>query len=194
LTTKKPAVLDPTKEFDFLVLPGLSNAGVEHWQSYWCMSFANAARVLQDEWDMPDPAAWLARLDAAIAGGKRPAILICHSLSCSLAAHWAARNRPGRVKAVFMVSPSDVESPAHTPDSVRGFAPIPLVKFPVPVLVAASTNDPYVPIARAEELARAWGAEFCNVGELGHINSATRLGYWPQGLLLFGRLLARVER
>ncbi len=184
---------DATADYDFLILPGLGNSGVDHWQSYWCLSFRNASRVLQDDWDAPVLADWLARLDAAIAGGTRPAVLICHSLSVSLAAHWAARNRPGRVAAVFLVAPTDVEDKTHLPDSVRGFAPMPRTPFPVPALVAASTDDPYVSRARAESFAKAWGADFCNVGELGHINSATQLQYWPQGLLLLGQLLARIK-
>jgi hypothetical protein len=181
------------RDFDFLLLPGLGNSGVDHWQSYWSLSFPNATRVLQDDWDAPVPAQWLDRLDAAIATGARPAILICHSLGCALAAHWAARNRPGRVAAAFLVAPSDVDSPDHTPESVRGFAPMPLGRFPVPSLVVASSNDPFVSMARAQFFAQAWGAEFCGAGELGHIHSASRLAFWPQGLLLLGQLLAQVK-
>jgi predicted alpha/beta hydrolase family esterase len=184
-------VRDATQDFDLLVLPGLGNSGVDHWQSFWCNAFRNATRVLQDDWETPQLPDWLARLDAAVAGGTRPAVLICHSLSCSLAAHWAARNNPGRVAAAFLVAPSDVESPAHTPDSIRNFAPMPQAKFPVPALVVASVDDTFVTFARAKEFATAWGADFCNAGELGHINSASRLGYWPQGLLMLGQLLAR---
>jgi predicted alpha/beta hydrolase family esterase len=50
---------DATSDYDFLVLPGLGNSGVDHWQSYWCMAFRNATRVLQDSWDNPRPDAWL---------------------------------------------------------------------------------------------------------------------------------------
>jgi hypothetical protein len=186
-------MLDATADYDFLVLPGLGNSGVDHWQSYWCLSFRNASRVLQDDWDAPVLSDWLKRLDTAIENGTRPAVLICHSLSCSLAAHWATRNKPGRVVAALLVAPSDVEDPTHIPDSVRGFAPIPLAPFPVPALAVASTDDPYVSIPRAQHFAQAWGADFCNVGELGHINSASRLEFWPQGLLLLGQLLARAK-
>jgi predicted alpha/beta hydrolase family esterase len=185
---------DATNDFDFLVLPGLGNSGVDHWQSYWCLSFRNATRVLQDDWDNPKLPDWLGNLDAAIARGTRPAVLICHSLSCSLAAHWAARNNKGRVAAAFLVAPSDVESPAHTPDTTRNFGPIARVRFPVPSLVVASTNDEYVAVSRAEAFAQSWGADFCNAGELGHINSASRLGYWPQGQLMLGQLLARIPQ
>jgi uncharacterized protein len=185
---------DATADYDFLVLPGLGNSGVDHWQSYWCLAFRNTTRVLQDDWEAPVMSDWLTRLDAAIAGGTRPAVLICHSLSCALAAHWATRNAPGRVVAAMLVAPSDVEDPTHTPDCVRNFAPIPLARFPVPALTVASTDDPYVSVDRAQTFSEAWGADFCNAGELGHINSASRLGFWPQGLLLLGQLLARIAR
>lgn len=184
---------DATNDFDFLVLPGLGNSGVEHWQSYWCNAFRNASRVLQDDWDNPKLAGWLGRLDAAIAGGTRPAVLICHSLSCSLAAHWALQNDPGRVKAVLLVAPSDLERP-DAPAATRDFLPMPRQRFPVPTLVVASTDDTYVTPARAREFADAWGADYCKLPELGHINTASRLGYWPQGLLLLGQLLARIDR
>ena len=120
---------DATDVFDFLILPGLGNSGVDHWQSHWCAAFRNATRVLQDDWEQPQPDAWLNNLDAAIKQGIRPAILICHSLSCALAAHWATRNEPGRVKAALLVAPSDVDRPENTPDSVRAFAPMPLTRL-----------------------------------------------------------------
>ncbi len=183
---------DATNEFDFLILPGLGNSGVDHWQSYWCLAFRNATRVLQDDWDKPTLASWLNRLDAALAGGTRPAILICHSLSCTLAAHWAARNTPGRVKAVLLVAPSDLERP-DAPPATRDFLPMPQQEFPVPTLVVASTDDNFVRPARAREFAKAWGADYCELPELGHINTVSRLGYWPQGLLLLGRLIERIE-
>lgn len=191
--TMRGPVRDATAAYDFLVLPGLGNSGVDHWQSSWCMALRNASRVIQDDWDQPQPELWMQRLDAAIATGTRPAALICHSLSVSLAAHWAARNAPGRVKAAFLCAPSDVDRPENTPDSVRPFAPMPLKPFPVPALVAASTDDPFVAVERARHFAAAWGADYCELPELGHINSATRLGLWPQGLLLLGQLLARIR-
>ena len=183
---------DVTGDYDFLVLPGLGNSGVEHWQSYWCMAFRNATRVLQDDWDAPQLGAWLTRLDAAIAGGTRPAILVCHSLSCSLAAHWAARGKAGRVRAAFLVAPSDLERP-DAPPGTRNFLPVPLRPFPAPALVVASTDDAYVTPLRARQFAQSWGADYCELPELGHINTVSRLGLWPQGLLLLGRLIERAK-
>jgi len=47
--------------------------------------------------------------------------------------------------------------------------------------VVASTNDPYMALRRARELADAWGAEFVDVGPLGHINVEAGFGPWPAG-------------
>lgn len=186
-------MIDLLRAYDLLIHPGLGNSGVDHWQSYWCMAFPNATRVIQDEWDEPRRDAWLARLDAAIANGTRPAILVCHSLACALAVHWASRGNTGRIKAIMLVAPADVDSPAHTPDCVRNFAPLPQTRLPLPTLVVASSNDTYLAMDRARALAQAWGADLCAVGDLGHINSEMRLGLWPQGLVLLGQLAARIE-
>ena len=59
-----------------------------------------------------------------------------------------------------------------------------------------SLRPPTIPIvtpARAREFAEAWGADYCELPELGHINTASRLGFWPQGLLLLGRLIERIK-
>ncbi len=95
--------------------------------------------------------------------------------------------------AAFVVAPANVEADDRTPESTRSFAPIPRKPFPVPTLVVASTNDPYIAFDRARGFAESWGADFCNAGALGHINAETRLGYWPQGLLMLGQLLARID-
>ncbi len=185
-------MIPSSEAFDFLLLPGLGNSGVDHWQSHWSMAFPNASRVLQDEWDHPRREDWLDRLDRHVADGRRPAILIGHSLGTALAVHWLASRPPGRVKAALLVAPSDVESAAHTPEDVRDFAPLPRTRLPVPAIVVASRNDPYVDPGRAKTFAENWGADFFDAGELGHINGASKLGLWPQGLLVLGRLLARI--
>ena len=186
-------MIDPMATYDFLLIPGLGNSGVDHWQSHWSMAFPNASRVLQDDWDQPKREIWLRRLDRYVGDGERPVILIGHSLGTALAVHWLASRSRGRVKAALLVAPSDVESAAHTPDEVRDFAPLPQTRLPVPAIVVASGNDPYVDFTRASNFAAAWGAEVCDAGELGHINGASRLGLWPQGLLVLGRLLAKIE-
>ena len=64
-----------------LIVPGLGGSGPEHWQSRWQARHNDARRVEQADWNKPDRANWIARVDAAVADSKRPPILVVHSLS-----------------------------------------------------------------------------------------------------------------
>lgn len=180
---------------DFLVVPGRENAPAEHWQSHWLGAFPNSSRVLQDNWSRPEVGAWTSRLDAAVGGAPRRVVLIGHSVAVATIIRWAAAHRElasTRVAAAFLAAPTNVDDPDPSFDAVRNFGPMPLERLPFPALVAASRDDPRVTFAQARRFAEAWGADFADVGELGHIGSAARLGIWPAGLLLLGGLLARV--
>ena len=171
-----------------LILPGYGDSGPEHWQSLWEVSDPAFRRVVQRDWEHPELAEWLETLDRHIAGCEGPPVLVAHSLACSLVAHWV--NRFGRaVKGALLVSPADVDSPAHTPDGVRSFSPIPLVRFPFASIVVASTDDPYVTLERAEFFARSWGSRFVTIPQGGHLNASSGLGEWPEGKKLLKGLL-----
>src|SRR5213075_118568 len=49
-----------------LILPGINDSGPAHWQSLWEATIPGARRVLQDDWDNPDRAAWVAALARAV--------------------------------------------------------------------------------------------------------------------------------
>ncbi|SMH36078.1 RBBP9/YdeN family alpha/beta hydrolase [Azospirillum agricola] len=175
-----------------LILPGLGNSGPDHWQSWLAGRMPGLVRVEQADWDHPTPADWVARLEAAVAAAPGPVLLVAHSLSCILVAHWAEvpGASVGKVAAALLVAPPDVESPAHTPPEVRGFAPVPTSPLPFPAVVVGSRNDPYCPAARACGFAALWGADFIDAGEVGHINPAAGFGPWPMGEKLVRDLLA----
>lgn len=180
--------------FDFLFLPGRGNSGASHWQTRWLGSFPNASRLIQQDWDTPDPVDWVRRLDKAVESAPRRLVLVAHSLSTIATARWAAEASPqalAKVAAAFLVAATDVDNPDPSFDLVRPFAPVPMKPLPYPALVVASRNDPRVSLARAEAFATAWAAEFRDVGALGHMGNDDRLGLWPEGLLLLGRLLGR---
>jgi len=94
----------------------------------------------------------------------------------------------GGVKGALLVAPADVDSPAHTPDEVRDFSPVPLVRFPFPSIVVASSDDPFSPLARAALFARSWGSRFVVLERAGHINADAGFGVWPQGRMLLREL------
>jgi predicted alpha/beta hydrolase family esterase len=169
-----------------LILPGLYDSGPEHWQTRWEAEHPAFVRVRQRDWETPDRAEWVATLAAAIASSPEPAVLVAHWA----AAHGGSRApRVPRVKAALLVAPSDVEAPSY-PAGPTGFAPTPLAPLPFSSIVVASTDDVYVSVQRAEHFAAAWGSRFEVVGALGHLNSASGLGSWPQGFALLQELLA----
>jgi len=184
----------PPTTFDFLALPGRGNSGPDHWMSHWCGAFPNSSRVLQAEWDRPDPKDWIARVDAAVSQAPRRVVILAHSLAVTTTVKWAAAATPAQLEKIagaFLVSATNVEDPDPSFDTVRPFAPMPMGKLPFPAALVASRNDPRVTLERARECAAAWGAELMEAGDLGHMGNEARLGLWPEGLLMLGRLLAR---
>lgn len=169
-----------------LILPGLFNSGPEHWQSRWEAVHPEFRRVIQEDWERPRCADWMARLDAAVAATPN-AVLVAHSSSCALVAHWVARGGSGRVRGALLVAPSDPEAPSY-PVGPTGFAPMPRTRLPFPSVVVASTNDQYVSVERARGFAEAWGSRLVIVGDAGHINSQSGLGDWPAGFALLQEL------
>jgi predicted alpha/beta hydrolase family esterase len=59
-------------------------------------------------------------------------------------------------------------------------------------MLVASDNDPLCSIDRAVEFATCWGADFHQAGDAGHINVESGHGPWPEGLLMFTRLMQRI--
>jgi predicted alpha/beta hydrolase family esterase len=113
-------------------------------------------------------------------------ILVGHSLACSAIGYWAKQYQR-KIKGALLVAPSDTESEAY-PTGTSGFSPMPLNKLPFPSITVMSTNDAYVEIDRAKIFANAWGSELINIGNAGHINSESNLGFWEFGLELLTRL------
>jgi predicted alpha/beta hydrolase family esterase len=176
-----------------LVLPGLGGSGAEHWQTRWEACEPACVRVEQRDWDRPELAEWLRTVDAAIAAAGGPVVLVAHSLACALVAHGARRPAWAPVVGALLVAPADVDSPSHTPDETRGFAPMPTAPLPFAATVVSSRNDPFVSFERARELAELWGAQFVDAGSVGHINAESGLGDWVEGRRLLGALVARAS-
>jgi predicted alpha/beta hydrolase family esterase len=58
--------------------------------------------------------------------------------------------------------------------------PVPRARLPFRSIVAASRNDPLAVFDRVAELARDWGGELVDLGEVGHLNPASGYGEWPR--------------
>jgi predicted alpha/beta hydrolase family esterase len=170
-----------------LIHPGLGDSGEKHWQTLWELRFPVFSRVQQRNWDTPVCSEWIDTMDEYITKhDPAKVILVCHSLACCTIGYWAKKyNR--KIKGALLVAPSDTEAPSY-PAGTTGFKPMPMEKLPFSTITVMSTNDEYVTIDRARTFANAWGSELINLGDTGHINAASNLGFWEFGLELLKRL------
>lgn len=174
-----------------LTVPGYTGSGPGHWQTLWERRDRAIRRVIQADWDDPSCRAWVEGLDRAVRGVRAPVVLIAHSLGCATVAHWLQKTEdPGAVVGAMLVAPADVDR-GPWPVDVSDFRPMPTALLGVESTVVASQDDPWVEPARAERLARSWGSRFVDVGERGHLNTASGLGEWPEGRGILGALLTR---
>lgn len=169
-----------------LLVPGFRNAGPGHWLSLW-EGARGGRRVEMPNWDHPHRADWVGALDEAVAACEGPPLLVGHDLGCLAIVHWAA-GQAREVRGALLVAPLDVDTPeAAAP--LRGFGPIPHGTLPFPAILAASSNDPFLRLGRARELAADWGARFVDLGPRGHLDLASGHGEWPLGEALLQELM-----
>jgi uncharacterized protein len=169
-----------------LTLPGYCGSGPDHWQTRWEQQHPEYRRIQMPNWDEPELGAWLSRLDAAVRAAEQPPIVVAHSLGCLAVAHFASRG--GKLHSALLVAVPDPES-AKFPAPATSFSPVPLSQLGFPSLVVASRNDAYGSFPFAQRCAAAWGSELVDVGAVGHINTESGLGAWPEGQRLLAGLL-----
>ena len=79
------------------------------------------------------------------------------------------------------------------PVATRPFRGVPRDPLPFPSMLIASATDPFCSVERAAEFAACWGSDFHLAGDAGHINVASGHGPWPEGLMMFTRLMQRLR-
>lgn len=159
-----------------LIVPGLRNSGPLHWQSWLQAQHAGAVRVEQDDWAEPDLDAWAIRIGKTLEGhGERRWLVVAHSFGClALVRHLVltSRARTGRLTAALLVAPAD-------PDAFAASALLPQTRLSIPTTLVASQNDPWMRLEAAQLWAQRWGSNWLNLGNAGHINSASGHGPLP---------------
>ena len=179
----------PPTDAVVLIVPGYTNSGPAHWQTLWERADpVHVRRVEQRDWDNPDPREWTERLLRAIDEARESHIfLVGHSLGAVTIAKIAARITDRRVRGALLVAPCEVEQP-ETLVALRPFAPMPSDPLPWPSIVVASSDDPYLSLDRAKQLAQWWRARLEIIEGAGHINTASGHGPFPLGERLLGEL------
>lgn len=187
----------PSSEFSgrpplILTVPGLNGSGPAHWQTLWEAQRSDCVRADLGQWSAPRRNAWVTRLDQAIRTAQVPVILAAHSLGCLAVAWWAElAGQPWGwpVAGALLVAPPDVER-SGAAQEIAGFGPAPRTILPFPSIVVASEDDPYCLPQRAFDMARDWGSAFVNVGNYGHLNAASGIGWWHEGQALLDRIIS----
>jgi uncharacterized protein len=163
----------------FITLPGIGGSGETHWQTLWERSHSSMTRFQPPDWDRPQLSDWVGALQQAVDAAAPPIILVAHSLSCLLVAHWAAQTA-STVAGAFLVAVPDPDAPVF-PSAATSFRAVPEGALPFPSIIIASTDDPYSTLEYAQTRAQQWGSRLISIGASGHINASSNLGDWPQG-------------
>jgi uncharacterized protein len=163
----------------FIMLPGIGGSGEDHWQTLWERSNPSMKRFDPPDWDRPELAAWCRALQEAVDASDESIILVAHSLSCLLVAHWAAQSKT-LVAGAFLVAVPDPQAPIF-PAAANSFRAVPKCPLPFRSIIVASTDDPYSGVEYVERCAREWGSMLVNIGKHGHINASSNLGEWSEG-------------
>ncbi|HLO45738.1 MAG TPA: alpha/beta hydrolase [Leadbetterella sp.] len=174
----------------YLIIPGYKGSDDMHWQTLWQSGpLFNSERIEFEDNLSLKKGDWVKPILQKLINSDEKYTIIAHSLGCLAFVHTYAKYVIKNVNAALLVAPPDVEQNSYAL-FLSDFAPIPKFEFDIPTFVVASTSDPYCTIRRAENIADYWNSTFINIGDKGHINSASRLGSWPNGL----RFLQQLEK
>lgn len=174
------------ESFPLVIVPGLRNSDEHHWQSLWQTRLPNSKRIQVDDWDTPDLDKWKAGIRAELNKLDKPAVIIAHSFG-TLASASIAAEFPDQIAALFLVAPAD-------PDKFRIAQRLPKTPLRVPAKIIASSNDPWLTDSKAAYWALQWGTDFLRLKNVGHINSESNLGFWPEGIQLLHQLLRNAKK
>lgn len=164
----------------FIIVPGFTNSGPQHWQTCIENKYVNTRRVQQDDWQKPDRERWAHRVGETVEATPGDVVLVAHSCGAVATAQWLAVNPHERVKAAVLVAPADVDAP-YALDAIQPQRPLPGTRLPLPTLLICSDNDEHLTLPRAQQLAAWWGSELKVIAGGGHLHSAAGFGDWPAG-------------
>lgn len=169
-----------------IIVPGLHNSDENHWQSRWQSLLPHSQRIEVDDWSTPDLEKWRSAIRKSLDANSQPAVIIAHSFG-TLASASLAFDYADKIAALFLVGPAD-------PDKFSVAERLPHSILPVKTKIIASSNDPWMTDSKAAYWALQWGADFRRLKNVGHINSDSNLGVWPQGISELQQLLHKAQR
>jgi predicted alpha/beta hydrolase family esterase len=179
-----------------LIVPGLRDHVAQHWQTLLAPQLPRVLTVPPMGREDLDCIARVDAIERVAQQVEGPLVIVAHSGGCIMVAHWAHQTRC-RVQVALLAVPPDFETPMPegypSMDALRagGWFPVPRRTLPFPSIVAASRNDPLASFSRIEALARDWGSDLVDLGEVGHLNPASGFGPWPMAHAFIEQLAQR---
>lgn len=173
------------ESFPIVIVPGLHNSDERHWQSLWQARLPNSQRIHVDDWSTPDLTAWKKGILDVLDKLSEPAVLIAHSFG-TLASAAISAEFPDKITALLLVAPAD-------PDKFGITQQLPQDFLPVDAKVIASSDDPWMTETKAAYWALLWGADYLRIKNVGHINSSSHLGLWPEGIQQLHQLVRKAN-
>jgi predicted alpha/beta hydrolase family esterase len=172
-----------------IYLAGINNSEPEHWRRLWYAKIGGVW-VEHADWNHPKASEWVSDLVRAIDANPGPKVFLAHSLGCLLTAQWALNYHDHQLAGAFLVAAPDPSGQAF-PKTAEGFSSPLLGRPPFPTWLLASQNDSYSTFEFSEKLAFHWNSRFIDVGEIGHINLKSNLGFWDEGWSYFQEFLKK---
>lgn len=169
-----------------VIVPGLRNSDQNHWQTLWQSHLPQSRRIELAEWVTPDLEKWKEGIRHELESIQKPVILIAHSFG-TLASAATAAEQPEKIAALFLAAPAD-------PDKFGIRHLLPQENLGVSSKLIASSNDPWLSDDKAAYLALQWGSDFLRLKDVGHINSDSNLGLWPEGLRELQKLIRKAHK
>jgi uncharacterized protein len=184
-------------ETEILVIAGYEGSGDVHWQRRLISKLSSAKLVEQDDWLYGSLPTAVAAIVNAVALAQKPVVFVAHSAGCALVAHATkaliAQGTIAKVKGAFLVSVPDPTILKTLAGIDPNFANVPRDLLPFPSVLISSSNDPFCSVKVSKEFAAAWGSEWADAGEAGHINTASGHGPWPEGMMKFAGFLSKLS-
>ncbi|MEO1198026.1 MAG: alpha/beta fold hydrolase [Pseudomonadota bacterium] len=180
------------READILIVRGLGGGSPDHWYARWEDKLATTRTVQQTNWHAPDLMSWTERLVAETATAQKPVVLIGHSLGVATIVQAAHKLKAFDVRAAFLVAVPDIDLASEALPEIAGFGPLSRDPLPFPSVLVASRTDPHCAYETADDLGAAWGSLVVDAGDSGHLNPESGHGPWPEGLMVFSRMMSRL--